>query len=88
MNIFNCVIELDEITLRLLIQTSKRTFGEMTEDQIHKQYIEQEKEKEWKSYKQKVIDNVVDRYAIEYGKGKFITATDDDIIDSSSKSKK
>ncbi len=71
--------ELDEITLRLLIQTSTRTFGQMSTEEIHKQFIEQEKKKEWKLYKSRVIKTVVDRYGIEYGKGKYVTATEEDL---------
>ena len=52
----------------------------MSQDQIHKQYIEQEKKKEWKVYKNRVIQKVVDRHGIEYGKGKFITATEADAV--------
>jgi hypothetical protein len=51
----------------------------MSTEEIHKQFIEQEKKKEWKLYKSRVIKTVVDRYGIEYGKGKYVTATEEDL---------
>jgi hypothetical protein len=57
--------------MRLLLQTSNRTFGELTQEDIYKKFIEQEKKKEWKTFKSIVIRDVIDKYGIESGMGKY-----------------
>jgi hypothetical protein len=62
---------LGNITMRLLLQTSNRTFGDLTQDEIYKKFIEQEKKKEWKTFKSIVIRDVMDKYGIDSGTGKY-----------------
>jgi len=42
----------------------------LSQDQLHKKFIEQEKKKEWKEYKNSVVSNVIDKYGIVLGVGK------------------
>lgn len=62
---------MDNITLRLLLQTSSRTFGDLTQNNIYEKFIEQEKKKEWKDYKAVIVKNVIDKYGIVAGVGKY-----------------
>ena len=58
--------------MRLFLQTSNRTFGDLNQEDIFKKYIKQEKKKEWKEFKSIVVKNVIDKYGIEFGTGKHI----------------
>jgi hypothetical protein len=57
--------------MRLILQTSNRTFADLTQDDIYSKFIEQEKKKEWKTFKSIVIRDVIDKYGIEAGTGKY-----------------
>ncbi len=41
---------LDNITLRLILQTNNRLFADLSQDDLYKKHIDQEKKKEWKKY--------------------------------------
>ncbi len=69
-NKFNLFSELEPITLRLLLQTD-RTFADLTDKQIFEKYIEQQKKKEWKNFKAKVINDVFEKGGIVHGHGKY-----------------
>lgn len=43
--------------------------------QIHEKFIDQEKKKEWKRFKTAIVKNIIDKYGIIPGKGKYITNT-------------
>lgn len=64
------ISELDNLTVRLLLQTDDKTFADLTQDDLHKKFIEQEKKKEWKEFKASVVNNVVAKYGIVQGKGR------------------
>ena len=64
------ISELDNITVRLLLQTDNGTFGTLTQEDLQKKFIEQEKKKEWKEYKNSVVSNVLGKYNIVQGFGK------------------
>ena len=72
MGIIPCdrIMDLDNITVRLLLQTDNASFAMLSQDQLHKKFIEQEKKKEWKEYKNSVVSNVIDKYGIVLGVGK------------------
>lgn len=72
MGIIPCdrIVELDNITVRLLLQTDNSAFAMLSQDQLHKKFIEQEKKKEWKEYKNSVVSDVIDKYGIVFGLGK------------------
>jgi hypothetical protein len=74
--------ELDNITLRLLLQTSVRTFADLTQNDLYSKYIEQEKKKEWKRFKNFTVQNVIDKYGIIYGQGKFKNKEDERAVES------
>ncbi|CAF0957224.1 unnamed protein product, partial [Brachionus calyciflorus] len=61
---YDKISKLDNITLRLLLQTSSRNFGDLTQNSIYEKFIEQEKKKEWKEFKGLVIKDVLDKYSI------------------------
>jgi CRP-like cAMP-binding protein len=62
--------ELDNITIRLLLQTNNRTFFDLSEEDLQRTFIGQETKNEWKNYKNKVVNNVFDKYSIVHGTGK------------------
>ena len=48
-----------------------RTFADLTQNNLYEKFIEQEKKKEWKKYKNFIVQNVIDKYGIIHGQGKF-----------------
>ena len=43
----------------------------MSEQEIYQKFIKQEKKKEWTCYKNAAIQNVIEKYEITHGKGKY-----------------
>ena len=68
--LYDRITELDNITVRLLLQTDNSSFSNLNQDELHKKFIDQEKKKEWKEFKNSVVNNVVHKYGIVYGHGK------------------
>jgi hypothetical protein len=48
---------LDNITLRLFLQLDNRLFADLTQDDLYKKHITQEKKKEWKRYLIKIYSS-------------------------------
>ena len=48
----------------------------MTQDELYKKFIDQEKKKEWKEFKLSVINNVMNKYGIISGVGKHQNTQD------------
>ena len=46
--------------------------------QIHEKFIDQEKKKEWKHFKEAIVKNILDKYGIIPGKGKYISKNKDE----------
>ncbi|KAL9975123.1 hypothetical protein ACROYT_G012241 [Oculina patagonica] len=65
------VHDLDEVTRSLLSQSYSAMDANLTEDEIQKKYIEQEKEKEWFRFKNKVVSNVLHHRGILPGYSKW-----------------
>lgn len=65
------VHELDDVTRSLLSQSYSVMDGNLTEDEIQKEYIEQEKEKDWVRFKNKVVGNVLHHRGILPGYSKW-----------------
>ncbi|KAI0212923.1 Cyclic nucleotide-binding domain-containing protein 1 [Lamellibrachia satsuma] len=63
--------ELDEVTLQLLLQSSERTFGKITQEDIHNEYINQEMKREWNEFKHNVVVDVINSRGIRPGYGKW-----------------
>ncbi len=61
---------LDNITVRLLLQTDNGTFATLSQEDLQKKFIEQEKKKEWKEFKNSVVSDVIGKYNIVQGIGK------------------
>ncbi len=60
---YSILTEIDDTTRRLLIYTHQQTFSSLTEEDIHKKFIEQESKKEWLDFKQNVLNDVLDKYS-------------------------
>lgn len=65
------VYDLDEVTRSLLSQSFSAMDANLTEDEIQKEYIEQEKQKEWVRFKKKVVSNVLHHRGILPGYSKW-----------------
>ncbi|XP_071957962.1 cyclic nucleotide-binding domain-containing protein 1-like [Antedon mediterranea] len=65
------ISELDETTRSLLLQTNKKTFGNLSKDEIYTEYIEQELQREWYQFKQGVVVDVINSSGIQPGCGKW-----------------
>lgn len=63
--------ELENITQRLVIQTSNRTFGSLTQNEIYAKHIQEEKRKMWKEYKSLIVEDTIKKYGIVPGQGKY-----------------
>ncbi|XP_064640814.1 cyclic nucleotide-binding domain-containing protein 1-like [Lineus longissimus] len=63
--------EIDDVTVQLLRQSSKKTFGDANEDEIHEEYIQQELKREWNEFKHNVVVDVINSRAIRPGYGKW-----------------
>ena len=53
------------------MQTATRTFATLTQKEIYRMYIDAEKKKMWKEYKNLVIDDSIEKYNITPGHGKY-----------------
>ena len=47
--------------------------------QIHEKFIDQEKKKEWKHFKNSVIKNIINKYGIKPGHGKYISKSNEEV---------
>jgi hypothetical protein len=65
---FYTIKGLDDITRRLLVHANKRNFSNLTQEDLHKQYIDQELKKEWIEFKNSVVNEVIDKYGVNQGK--------------------
>jgi hypothetical protein len=51
----------------LLIHTNKRNFSTLTQDDLHKQFIDQQLKKEWVHFKNYIVNDIVDKYGVTHG---------------------
>ncbi|XP_001637983.2 cyclic nucleotide-binding domain-containing protein 1 [Nematostella vectensis] len=65
------VYDLDEVTKSLLTQSYFAMDSHMSEEEIQKEYIEQEKAEEWSKFKRKVVNEVLYFRAIQPGYSKW-----------------
>ncbi|XP_013418178.1 cyclic nucleotide-binding domain-containing protein 1 [Lingula anatina] len=63
--------ELDEVTLQLLKQSNQRTFGNLTQEDIHEEYMQQELKREWNEYKHSIVVDAINTRGIRPGYGKW-----------------
>lgn len=63
--------DLDETTIQLFKQSSNRTFGELTKDEIQDEYMRQELKREWNEFKHGVLLDVINSKGIRPGYGKW-----------------
>ncbi|XP_012679599.2 cyclic nucleotide-binding domain-containing protein 1 [Clupea harengus] len=63
--------ELDSVTRSLMLQSAKPTCGKLTEEEISKQYMRQERQKEWEHVKKKVLSDSLFYNGIQHGVGKW-----------------
>lgn len=58
-----------------MLQTSTRNFADLSQKYIYEKFIDQEKKKEWKDFKNVVVNDVIEKYAIVSGSGKYKTTS-------------
>ncbi|XP_052817236.1 cyclic nucleotide-binding domain-containing protein 1-like isoform X2 [Mya arenaria] len=63
--------DLDETTIKLFKQSSNRTFGDLTKDEIQSEYMKQELKREWNEFKHGVLLDVINSKGIRPGYGKW-----------------
>ncbi|XP_074644693.1 cyclic nucleotide-binding domain-containing protein 1-like [Tubulanus polymorphus] len=63
--------ELNDITRQLLLQSSQKTFGQVTQEEIHDEYMKQELKREWNEFKHSIVVDVINGRGIRPGHGKW-----------------
>ncbi|KAM6953120.1 cyclic nucleotide-binding domain-containing protein 1 [Aplochiton taeniatus] len=62
---------LDQVTTSLMLQTAQPTYGNLSQEEIHKDYLRQERRKEWEHIKKKVLNDSLFYNGIQEGVGKW-----------------
>ncbi|XP_076780084.1 cyclic nucleotide-binding domain-containing protein 1 isoform X2 [Arvicanthis niloticus] len=62
---------LDPVTKELMIQTAKPTFGHLTEEDVKSEYIKTVQDKEWKYFKNKTLQRILQCKGVLPGFGKW-----------------
>ncbi|XP_059167093.1 cyclic nucleotide-binding domain-containing protein 1-like [Physella acuta] len=63
--------KLDEVTKQLLRQSNKKTYGDLTKEDIQNEYLEQELKREWNEFKHAQVLDVINTRGIRPGFGKW-----------------
>ncbi|ESO98196.1 hypothetical protein LOTGIDRAFT_231321 [Lottia gigantea] len=63
--------ELDEVTIQLFKQSNTHLFGNLTKDDVHEEYMQQELKREWNEFKHHVVVDVINTRGIKPGYGKW-----------------
>ncbi|XP_033854781.2 cyclic nucleotide-binding domain-containing protein 1 isoform X3 [Acipenser ruthenus] len=63
---------LDSVTQALMLQTAQPTFEELTQEEINKKYLSQEKQKDWEHFKHKIIWEALHYNGVRPGSGKWV----------------
>ena len=69
--LFEFFAELDDTICQLLHQSSAPTYGGLTQDAIHEEYVRQELKREWNEFKHNVVVDVINTKGIRPGFGKW-----------------
>ncbi|CAF0858697.1 unnamed protein product [Rotaria sordida] len=64
-------LELPEVARKLLLHTAQRTFADLSQDDIRREYINQETRKEWTDFKKDILNDVIFKKNIRSGHGKW-----------------
>ncbi|CAF0735528.1 unnamed protein product [Adineta ricciae] len=64
------VLELPDLTRQLILQIAKRTFGHLSQDDIHHEYVSQETRKEWTDFKNDMVEHIMSKKKPLFGRGK------------------
>ncbi|XP_020364713.1 cyclic nucleotide-binding domain-containing protein 1 [Oncorhynchus kisutch] len=62
---------LDSVTSALMLQTAQPTYGKLSREEINKEYIRQERHKEWDHIKKRVLSDALLYNGIQQGNGKW-----------------
>nr|XP_046146727.1 uncharacterized protein cnbd1 isoform X3 [Oncorhynchus gorbuscha] len=62
---------LDSVTSALMLQTAQPTYGKLSQEEINKEYIRQERHKEWDHIKKRVLSDALLYNGIQQGDGKW-----------------
>nr|XP_020825754.1 cyclic nucleotide-binding domain-containing protein 1 isoform X3 [Phascolarctos cinereus] len=65
------MLELDWVTRKLVLQTAEQTFGYLTDEDVQNEYIARQRHKEWKKFKDKIIQSSLDCQGIIPGTGRW-----------------
>ncbi|XP_072459727.1 cyclic nucleotide-binding domain-containing protein 1 isoform X2 [Notamacropus eugenii] len=65
------MLELDWVTRKLVLQTAEQTFGYLTDEDVQNEYIARQRYKEWKIFKDKIIQSSLDCRGIIPGSGRW-----------------
>ncbi|XP_074062609.1 cyclic nucleotide-binding domain-containing protein 1 [Macrotis lagotis] len=63
--------KLDWVTRKLVLQTAEQTFGYITDEDVQNEYMARQKQKEWKKFKEKVIQSSLEHRGIIPGSGRW-----------------
>jgi hypothetical protein len=64
-------IALPEVTRKLLLHTAQRTYAHLSQDDIRREYVNQETRKEWTDFKKDILHDVIFKKNIRTGQGKW-----------------
>ncbi|CAF1496626.1 unnamed protein product [Adineta ricciae] len=64
------VLELPDLTRQLILQIATRTFGHLSQDDIHHEYVSQETRKEWTDFKNDMVHHIMSKKKSFFGRGK------------------
>ena len=59
------------MTRKLLLHTAQRTYAHLLQDDIRREYVNQETRKEWTDFKKDVVHDVMSKKNIRTGHGKW-----------------
>lgn len=64
------VVDLPDVVRKLILQTTQRTFGHLTQDDIHREYVSQETRKEWTDFKNDMVGHIMSKKTARIPRGK------------------
>lgn len=64
-------LTLHEVTRKLLLHTAQQTFAHLSQDDIRREYVNQETRKEWSDFKKDILSDIMFRRNIQAGQGKW-----------------
>jgi len=63
-------IDLLDVTRKLILHTVQRTYGHLSQDDIRREYVNQETRQEWTDFKNEIVTDIISKKNIRFGHGK------------------